>query len=79
MAVIARLKVSHITDFGGHREVFFEAVYSDDKKSPNYSFSKFTPQASMKMVITNPDAYEQFKSQGIYDLTFEEAKIEPKA
>ena len=42
----------------------FDAVYSDDKNSENYSFSQATPSLSLSMYISNPavlDAFEQGK------------------
>jgi hypothetical protein len=76
MAVSARMRCTNINDYGQHREVFFEAIYSDDKSSPNYSYSQYTPSASLRMVITNPAAYELFKAQAIYDLIFTEHKAD---
>lgn len=79
MSVQARMICSNINDFGGHREVFFNAVYSADKASPNYSFSEATPQASLRMVITNRAAFEQFKPGRSYDLVFTEHVDQPKS
>ena len=72
MTVSARMVCTHVTDFGSHREVFFSAVYSSDKSDPNYSYSRATPQGSLRLVITNPDAFEQFEPFHQYDLTFTE-------
>ncbi len=72
MAVSARMVCANVNDFGSFREVFLNAVYSADKASPNYSFSQATPQASLKIVITNPGAFEQFKPNAVYNLVFTE-------
>lgn len=72
MSVKARMVCSNINDFGSCREVFLNAVYSSDKDSPNYSFSQATPQATVRLVITNPAAFEQFKPLATYDLVFTE-------
>jgi hypothetical protein len=40
------------------REVEFEVVTSGPG---NESWSRWTPSGSLKMSITNPDAYDQFK------------------
>jgi hypothetical protein len=53
-------------------------VYSADKESPNYTYSQATPQASMRLVITNPEAFEQFEPLKIYDVVFTPHE-EPKA
>jgi hypothetical protein len=52
--------------------VFFNAIYSDDKNSPNHSYSQALPQASLRMAITNPAAFDQFKPQKVYDPVFTE-------
>ena len=70
MAVQARMKVDFVTDFGTHRQVKMSAVTTGDKTSPNYSFSKYTPQADLSMTITNPDAFNQFEVGKTYDLVF---------
>lgn len=75
MNVSARLVCTNVNDFGGHREVFFQAVYSDNKDSPNYSYSQATPQASLRMVITNPAAFSRFRAGVTYDLAFSEYQI----
>jgi hypothetical protein len=64
---------------GKRREVFLNAVYSDDKASSSYSFSQYTPQASFQMVITNPAALEQFEPGKTYDLVFTKLDESPKA
>ncbi|WP_425065638.1 hypothetical protein [Reyranella sp.] len=79
MSVKARMACSNVNDFGGHREVFFNAAYSADKSSPNYSFSQATPQASLRMVITNRAAFEQFVPGKTYDLVFTEFVDLPKS
>ena len=70
MSVQARMKVDSITDFGAHRQVKMSAVTTGDKDSPNYSYSKYTPQAELSMTITNPDAFNQFEAGKAYDLVF---------
>jgi hypothetical protein len=54
-------------------QVNLSAVYSDDKSSENYSYSKATPSANLSMTITNPDAVEFFEPGAEYVLTFERA------
>jgi hypothetical protein len=69
--VQARMKVSGITaPYDGAREVTLNAVYSSDKNDPNFSFSQATPAASLKMTITNPNAFNAFEIGATYDLTF---------
>lgn len=74
--VVARLRCTHIIDHGSFREVFFEAAYSEDKTSPNYSFSQATPQASLRMVITNPDAFNYFEPKKLYNTSFDLALVQ---
>ena len=52
-------------------EVTLQPVYSADHASPNYSWSQATPSGEVKLTITNPAAYEQFKIGGSYLVTFE--------
>lgn len=74
--VLAKLKVNRLQEiFSGpgqasQREVVLNAVYSSDPTSPNYSFSKYTPSAELKMVITNPDAFQFFEGGTDYLVTF---------
>ena len=83
--VRARFYVQSITDHGqpqykSHEgvktgeEVKFHAVYSDDKSSPNYSYSEASPNASMSMLISNKDAWGFFKVGHAYDLIISPAK-----
>jgi hypothetical protein len=52
-------------------QVLLGAVYSSDPNSENYSFSKYTPSASLSMHITNPEAFDFFVEGAQYRLTFE--------
>ena len=71
MSVTAKFRCSHITVGDGWREVRFLAVYSDDKNSENYSWSKWTPCGYIVMSITNPAAYSQFEQGKEYLLKFD--------
>lgn len=46
------------------------AVYSDDKTTENYSFSKATPSLDMTMAISNPGAFNFFEQGKEYYLDF---------
>lgn len=70
--VKARMKVQSVLDQGTQKTVKLTAVYSDDKDSPNYTYSKATPSGNLELVISNPAAYEQFTVGKTFDLTFEE-------
>ena len=85
MTIKARLYVSAVTAVGSptYREVTgvksaerveLQAIYSDDKNSPNYSYSQATPQAKIELLITNPDAWDAFLPGHSYDVTFEATK-----
>jgi hypothetical protein len=54
-------------------EVQFLAVYSDDPKSENYSWSQATPSGSLSLYITNPSAWGAFKQGEEYLIRIEEA------
>lgn len=72
MTVSARMSCDQIvvTQYG--RQVNLVAVYSDDKSSPNYSYSKATPSGNINLMITNPGAFEQFEAGKTYDIVFTE-------
>ncbi len=66
----ARLAVQSVTDYGSSQSVHLTAVHSADPANPNASFSKFTPSAELKLVITNRDAFGFFVAGQSYDLLF---------
>lgn len=70
MSLKARLSVQSVTDYGNYQSVHLTAVHSNDPASPNYSFSKFTPSAELKLTVTNPDAFGFFVAGQSYDLEF---------
>jgi hypothetical protein len=77
--VSARMKVTSSEDFPNvqGKRVQFEAVYSSDPTSPNYSWSKWTPSGQLSLNITNPDAYDQFAVGKTFELTFREIEDIP--
>lgn len=77
MIIRARMKCTKKICYEGLQEITLGAVYSEDKTSPNYSFSQATPSANMTMSVTNPSAYNQFEAGKIYDIVFSEY-VEPK-
>ena len=72
MSIRARMKVDSVTDYGSHKTVKLSPVTTGDQTSPNYSYSKWTPSGSLELVITNPDAYNQFTPQKVFDIDFNE-------
>lgn len=74
MSVAARLRCESKLVTPAGQTVKFSAVYSQDKASPNYSYSQATPAANLEMYITNPVAYDQFVPGGTYDIQFVEVK-----
>lgn len=73
MSLNARLAVLSVTDYGTSQ------VHSNDPASPNFSFSKFTPSAELKITITNPEAFGFFKAGDSYDLTFDPLALAARA
>jgi hypothetical protein len=71
MVIKARLICESILKTEYAEIVKLRAVYSDDKKSPNYSFSQATPSAEMTMTVSNQAAWGAFVPGAQYDLTFE--------
>jgi hypothetical protein len=72
MTVKARMICSVVEDFGTARKVKMHPVYSNDKNSPNYSYSQATPQGACELYISNPAAFEQFKPGQTYDFVINE-------
>lgn len=81
MTVTAKFKVVNITVHGvtpggdrsqEYRWIDLQPVYSSDPASPNASWSKATPSGRLQMTITNPAAFEQFRTGHEYLLTFED-------
>lgn len=73
MQVVAKFKLEKITNHANYPEntdLEFNAVYSSDPKTENYTWSKYTPSGTLKMSVTNPDAVEYFELGKSYTLTF---------
>ena len=76
MEVRAKMQVTKKAECNyGHEkvsaiEVELHAVYSNDPKDPNYSYSQATPSAELKMQITNPTVFEAFRTGKRYLVTF---------
>jgi hypothetical protein len=75
--VKAKCRCTRIVDWGGSREVFLHPVQntSDDNKS----WSQWTPDGEVRLKITNPAAYEQFKVGQEYYVDFNVAVPEVAA
>jgi len=68
--LLAKFKVGSVTDFGHNNvEANLSAVTNDSEE--NKTFSIYTPNASLKMHITNPDALDFFEAGSEYICTFE--------
>jgi hypothetical protein len=81
MNITARLYVHNVTQTGHpatimqpgrtfSERVVLKAVHSSDPKSPNYSYSHATPDASVELTISNPAAFGAFKPGHEYDVVF---------
>lgn len=69
----AKFKVGSVTDYGNNNvEANLSAVVNDSEE--NKSFSIYTPSASVKMHITNPDALDFFEAGKEYIATFQKVK-----
>lgn len=69
----AKLKCLSAHRFESSEAVELTAVYSPDPESPNYSWSQATPSGSVKLTITNPDAFGALEPGREYLVSFEEA------
>lgn len=74
--VTAKFKVNFVSKYGEgeseYQQVSMHPVYSSDKSSPNYTWSKMTPSGELRMTITNPGAFSQFATGKTFMLTFSE-------
>lgn len=70
--MVERLKMRMICSdvqqaYGDAQYVVLHAVYSNDKESPNYSYSQATPSAELRLVISNPAAMDFYQKGHEYD------------
>jgi hypothetical protein len=66
MALIAKMRVDKVTQYGGQtgqasEQVELSAVYSDDPEHPNYEWSQATPSGKLELYIDNPAAFGKIK------------------
>jgi hypothetical protein len=70
MSVRAKFRCQSIKEMPGGegtmKEVVLNPVYGNGEE--NKQWSKWTPSGELKMTITNPSAYDQFKVNGEYYL-----------
>jgi hypothetical protein len=71
--VQAKCKCISVTDYGAERDVTLRPVYDSNPGSPNYQWSKYTPDGEIRLKITNPGAFEQFVPGGTYLVSFQVA------
>lgn len=70
--MVNSLKTVHDNDGNpGSQEIELSAVYSNKEGSANAQWSKWTPQANLKMTVSNPAAFNKvLPGQFVYvDLT----------
>jgi hypothetical protein len=73
MSVTCKMQVRSIEDRLNGKEVRLYAVYSADPDSPNYSWSKATPDGELRLYITNEAAFSQFEPDKAYFVEFKPA------
>lgn len=72
MTILAKVKVSHVTDFGNNNnEVNMRPVTNDSEE--NKTFSMYTPSGEIKLLINNPNAIGFFKAGKEYLVEFKES------
>lgn len=62
--VRAKMRVESVVSDGNGTSVRLSAVYSPDPDSENAQFSKYTPSASLQMIISAGRAAELFEGGG---------------
>ena len=71
--LLAKFKVGSTTDFGNNNvKAHLSAVINDSPE--NKSFSIYTPNASVEMHITNPEALDFFKAGEEYTCEFKKVE-----
>lgn len=75
--VQAKCRCTRIVDWGGSREVYLHPVC--DNSNANKQWSQWTPDGEIRLKITNPAAYEQFKVGQEYFVDFNVAVPEKSA
>lgn len=77
--VTARFVCQSVTEhYNNYRIVTLTPVYSSDPQSPNYTWSKATPNGKIELTITNPNA--EFVVGNLYHITFDDlGKYDPTA
>jgi len=71
--LLAKFKVGSVTDYGNNNvEANLSAVINNSEE--NKTFSIYTPNASVKIHITNPDALDFFEAGQEYICKFEKAE-----
>lgn len=70
--LLAKFKVGSVVDYGNKNvEANLSAVVNDSEE--NKTFSIYTPNASVKIHITNPDALDFFEAGQEYICEFKKA------
>ena len=71
--LLAKFKVSSVTNYGNNNiEANLSAVTNTSEE--NKTFSIYTPNASVKIHITNPDALDFFEAGQEYICEFKKAE-----
>jgi len=72
-SLLAKFKVGSVQDFGNNNvEANLSAVTNDSPE--NKTFSIYTPNATVKMHITNPDALKFFEPGAEYTAEFKKVE-----
>lgn len=75
MGVRAKMQITRITEhaYGNTTErlIFLQPVYASD--GPNKAWSEATPSGEVQIMITVPEAFDQFKTGKTYFVDFTEA------
>jgi len=75
----AKFTCWHVAGDQYGENVELSAVYSDDPKDPNHSWSQATPSGTLTMFISNPEARGVFEQGKEYYLDIAEATPEEVA
>jgi hypothetical protein len=69
--VRCKLRCNSVVTQHGTCNVVLNPIWDPDPKSPNFRWSTATPSGEVKLTITNPGAFEQFREGQFYFADFE--------
>lgn len=70
--VRCKLRCNSVRTEHGYCNVVLNPIWDANPQSPNFRWSNATPSGEVKLTITNPGAFNQFREGATYFADFEE-------